>query len=427
MNDIRGFENEMKVLRRFEKLSQNRNLGLKIFHGTAIKLEKLEALCDAFEVEMPTLDPSRLQQLFKKSIELEIDALIIRQNEIILIEVKSSQGEWGKAQTQLEKSKFLLSVLLEILGLGEKSIQVKKVFAAPLQQRKADVANSNLNCQFQSKYDYHLELNAQRHSFLLFDINETYSDDELLTSIMDTLATDFDLESQRKIFAALAFMQCSYYFPKISQSIVTVDESELLEFQSEPMAGSHLLQNLRRQSHIESSKCEGIQRWSKNVFVWLDPIQKRFFDDTSKQQLIIGSAGTGKTLLVQLKVLEMNTSGKILILLPNDELVNQYKWFFEGKLAPGYDANINIMSPPKELKTLLKNFNPTHIIIDEFSAVCSINSFCLEDIRTFIKEKNFHPHLLITFDYHQRYVNKVVDLPSYPFRYLPKGESTSLP
>ena len=100
----------MKVLRRFEKLSQNRNLGLKIFHGTAIKLEKLEALCDAFEVAMPTLDPSRLQQLFKKSIELEIDALIIRQNEIILIEVKSSQGEWGKAQTQLEKSKFIQAV-----------------------------------------------------------------------------------------------------------------------------------------------------------------------------------------------------------------------------------------------------------------------------------------------------------------------------
>jgi hypothetical protein len=72
----------MKVLRRFQNLSQEKGLGLKMFHDIEMRQEKLEALCEAFQTGMPILDQSKLSRLrFKKDknksyiLNLEIDIL----------------------------------------------------------------------------------------------------------------------------------------------------------------------------------------------------------------------------------------------------------------------------------------------------------------------------------------------------------------
>jgi hypothetical protein len=72
----------MKVLRRFQNLSQGKGLGLKMFHDIEMREEKLEALCEAFQTGMPILDQSKLSRLrFKKDktgsyiLNLEIDIL----------------------------------------------------------------------------------------------------------------------------------------------------------------------------------------------------------------------------------------------------------------------------------------------------------------------------------------------------------------
>ncbi len=68
--------------------------------------------------------------------------------------------------------------------------------------------------------------------------------------------------------------------------------------------------------------------------VWLDPVQVAILDDETKRQVIIGNAATGKTLVIQLKVLELLydcDDHKILIILPYSKLVQFYDIFFEAQ------------------------------------------------------------------------------------------------
>ena len=54
---------------------------------------------------------------------------------------------------------------------------------------------------------------------------------------------------------------------------------------------------------------------------WLDPNQQEILNNKNPTQIIIGPASTGKTILIQLKVLEIlenvNNTENILTLLPN--------------------------------------------------------------------------------------------------------------
>jgi len=93
---------------------------------------------------------------------------------LLLGEVKSNPDEWGKAFEQLERSEYILSVLLEILGLKEKNISIKKLFGAPLKQEENETS-----VQTAKSSNYHLELNAKKSSVIIFDINKDYSDEQM--------------------------------------------------------------------------------------------------------------------------------------------------------------------------------------------------------------------------------------------------------
>ena len=72
---------------------------------------------------------------------------------------------------------------------------------------------------------------------------------------------------------------------------------------------------------------------SDKVFVWLDPMQMEIMEDQNPRQIIYGPASTGKTILIQLKVfqlIEENVDDNVLIILPNDRLVEKYKSFFKN-------------------------------------------------------------------------------------------------
>jgi hypothetical protein len=101
---------------------------------------------------------------------------------------------------------------------------------------------------------------------------------KLRTKKFITLAPEVEVEHREKIFASLAFMKCSKFYPKKSPD-VTVDERKLDESLSESSASQPIMANLRQQSHMEKSKCDGIDDeprvLEENVFVWLDPIQKK--------------------------------------------------------------------------------------------------------------------------------------------------------
>ncbi len=120
-----------------------------------------------------------------------------------------------------------------------------------------------------------------------------------------------------------------------------------------------------------------------SVFIWLDPIQRAILNDLSgktgpeKRFLIMGPASTGKTVLIQLAVLRIlekipdknpdkNLKQKILIILPDDNLVKKYNNFFEGhesrdRILIGKISDEGVQKSIRE--------DSPDIFIDEFSAV----------------------------------------------------------
>jgi len=137
MDHIKGFKNEMKVLRTFEQLSIKEKLGLKIFHDIEIEEGKLEALCAAFGCKA-TLDElhdkNEILSKFRKDskgefLNLEIDLVILHRCTVYLIEVKSSME--GKALNQLAKAEYAISLLFKIVSGSDQNISIQKIFAVP--------------------------------------------------------------------------------------------------------------------------------------------------------------------------------------------------------------------------------------------------------------------------------------------------------
>jgi hypothetical protein len=155
-----------------------------------------------------------------------------------------------------------------------------------------------------------------------------------------------------------------------------------------------------------------------SVFIWLDPIQKAIFDElcgkkdsSEKRFLIIGPASTGKTVLIQLAVLRIligDAEKKVLIILPDDNLVKKYNKFFENSFLDESDQekSLNEKIPDENLakknETLfegqkhrerivigkisdadvqkcIKKDSPD-IFIDEFSAVKIGNKTLVDDL-----------------------------------------------
>ncbi len=108
------------------------------------------------------------------------------------------------------------------------------------------------------------------------------------------------------------------------------------------------------------------------VVVWLDVIQQEIMKDPAKRKVIVGPASTGKTLLIQLKVLEIIESGKdnVLIILPLQQLVEKYKEFF--KKATNIDMSNRVRFCTAEIEDwegLLGKNKTSHWFIDEFAAL----------------------------------------------------------
>jgi len=115
----------------------------------------------------------------------------------------------------------------------------------------------------------------------------------------------------------------------------------------------------------------------KEVFIWLDPTQAKIMRDKNPKQILFGSASTGKTILIQLKVLDLLKNDKtsnVLIILPNQRLKMKYEKFFKN--ADVKKDRLN-MSTPSDInwEVFFGNGHFPHVFIDEFSAINSRNDF----------------------------------------------------
>lgn len=93
-------------------------------------------------------------------------------------------------------------------------------------------------------------------------------------------------------------------------------------------------------------------------------------------QVIIGPAGTGKTILIQLKIvdiLDTYTDSKVMVFLPYDRLVQSYKDFFlsyfkNNRTEDSFEHRMFI-GKITDAWQYFYDQNKPHVFIDEFSAI----------------------------------------------------------
>ena len=141
-------------------------------------------------------------------------------------------------------------------------------------------------------------------------------------------------------------------------------------------------------AHTKAVNNLGIKYQLGNTYVLLDPIQQQIMSDKNLWQLILGSAGTGKTVLLQLKAWDLLEKKKkkeeedkveegveekevckvpkceVLIILPQEGVVDVYKSYF----GSAHKDRLCIKTFREDWKKIAEVHSP-HILIDEFSAI----------------------------------------------------------
>jgi superfamily I DNA and RNA helicase len=206
---------------------------------------------------------------------------------------------------------------MEIIGLQSDSIPIQKLISFPEsedteEEKQFDDFNALLKSDFQD-------------SKILYDKLFPARDEVISSRTLDNLS------------AAFALLK----FGIVLKSSKEIPENLLNQNMLEGQAITGQLLALDKQDFLESKskkkKLEDDEKAQKRKFnkivLWLDPRQSQIMDEeVQKHQYIIGPPGTGKTILIQLKVLEVyqnNPESKVLIMLPYEPLVEAYKKFFE--------------------------------------------------------------------------------------------------
>ncbi len=348
-------------------------LDLTIFHDTKTNQSKLNALSKAFAQDCFVMD---------NNLESEIDFVTVSKYSIVLTEVKSKVGDGKKAFSQLRDAENLVKTILQIVGLQDLKVPVLKVIASP----DIDVKE--------------LHEKAKKSNVILLDITEK--------SIECTLSKIFSYgDSPRELnlenfVAALAFLQSCPTFQSED-----LQEDNLKKSILEGSKGMEIVEELKCHQHLKNwNHPESKERCvSRNIFIWLDPIQSFIMCQPNPCQIITGPASTGKTILVQLKVLELmknNHTEDVLVILPSSKLKEKYEEFFvKHNFGINHEKLVILTYAELIQQTIPKKY--PHIFIDEFCASSERSDEFCKIFETLIKHHSNNPRKLfwITADFKQ--------------------------
>jgi hypothetical protein len=307
------------------------------------------------------------------------------------------EGKIGSknALEQLPVDEKFIRDLMELLFGDRDKFPIKKIAACP----------GTLNAEQRERLD--------KEKIMFFNIEAHL---ESLQRILQETDTKITAEAQKKLMAVFAFLHnCQLYetekkdlvakikgelkkedleilqkiqkgtclpiqFDRLKEGVKNQQKSKILKNTYHGMAAKQIVEILKTQSHIEEANTQEINYLSKqfhvgNTFVFLDPIQQQIIDDKNPKQLILGSAGTGKTVLLQLKarqLLKADPACKVLIILPLKGVVDVYKSHFgldvDKKLKPAIKDQLFIMTFREDWKKITEDHKP-HILIDEFAYI----------------------------------------------------------
>ena len=208
-------------------------------------------------------------------------------------------------------------------------------------------------------------------------------------------------EDYKRLISALAFLSNVYVLEKKH----FIEDAKMEFATQEGAAGREVRKTLETQSPLKevlpNSKTE-----LGTVVVWHDPIQLEIMrDKTTKRQVMVGLASTGKTILIQLKVLEIieQTEENVFIILPYKNLEEQYKHFFENS---GVDTNGRIVYVTPEMskwKNILEESMTSHWFIDEFASIHAGYKELSNLIQTLQEDFREDQFLWVTVDLQQKF------------------------
>ena len=391
---IKGQNNEIEVLKLYSDHGVSQNLNLKIFHDVFISPTKLSALNEAFSHNDADSDWKT---------DLEIDIIVVSRNEVCLTEVKSKPEDGLSAIMQLETAEKMIKLLFRRVGISESSISITKVLAIP------------------GTFSKELRKKLTMLKIVAFDF----------TAKTLPLAKIWNHKEQEKelklddLIAALAFLRSC---PSLSE--MDTHEQRLRESLLEGAKGSDIANHLTQQKHLKKLNHPSVEKKmiSQNMFLWLDPLQAKILSDKNPYQVIIGPASSGKTIMIQLKILEILRNKKheqVLIILPSETLKLKYEEFFSKANLGQSKQNIKIVTAREDFLSFLST--SPHIFIDEFCASATISEYFLKQFRL-IKEKIAPGRFLwISADFRQNLENARADFSSIrAFRELHQFSKTYL-
>ncbi len=400
----KGYHSEVDVLWALKKLSLEHCLGLRLFHGIPIMEEMFTAIATAFKhtetgieqfidfgdfkdfkgmKDIENIDDFKksrnckkwIEDLFKASREI-CDIIVLHPAGISVIEIKSNEKAISKANTQLLTARFIIKVMLKIVGIEPEKVPIHTVVALP---NPLSEKTENSKDQFMKKL---------KNNFLLqgTHFKKEVIEEQLFksTNVGSYMLTKENLDDLSAAFAILKQGKFVYSARKIPKNL----RKQMLE----GVAMMDIVENLKGQNQLEGIEGSKKIELSRSIFMWLDPLQAEILQDNNPKQYIIGPASTGKTLLIQLKVLEIlkaDKKSKVLIILPYKHLVKSYVEFFQ-------DAGFNTENPNLLITTLTgpwRNFNDAHIFIDEYCAIGPKESLYSKNHQVSIKI-TFYAHLL---------------------------------
>jgi hypothetical protein len=353
---VKGQNNEAKVLKVFETFSRSHKKALKIFHDLHSNKTKMKALRNAFGFDSSSAE----------DFDLEIDVLAVGKVSICLVEVKSSISYASKAIKQLERAEAFTRILLRLTCLENLSIPIRKMFCVPGPFDKNTTENANANRVTL------LDLNSLDGSSTMSEIwNQKEGQTELILN-------DF--------IAALAFLRCCLTLNTVGSSNDQLENALL-----EGAKGLAITKHLYQQKPLKSWKNDDVQEVivKDDLSVWLDPTQDKILFSKHPNQVIIGPASTGKTILVQLKVMGIlgtETDSNVLIVLPTEKLQAKYeKYFQEANVNP---ERLTIMTAHQNFQDVVIQKDP-HIFMDEFCAsVDTSQDFFMNQVHSLFKRSS---------------------------------------
>lgn len=351
--DVKGDEAELRIFRALDKFGREDNQPMFVL----TKFEFKEFIKEVLSRKLPVESVDSLfASLSETDLSREIDFLVVHKRVgVILIEVKATEkfrtNRYLDAKKQLEVGEKFIQALLKAMGI---TLPVYKVIAMPNVADPGrdsagyiDLRKHHLVVDDDDSVDVQLFSRWWKEHFSETSLGEV--GDAMMLTFMSVLV------GQRAAISATANI--------LEEVCKTIDEQRFLErsyvkLSKKAAHGSETVVKSTTKASLATLAKQFMFLNREQLDVWEGPLH----------QVITGSAGSGKTILLQFKALECaQRNEKVIVVVPTP-LDKLYTEFFTRN---GITNSTTVVITFQQLADFLRKAEeevtgPLHVFVDEF-------------------------------------------------------------